>query len=122
MSGGTARPMWLALGASKKLNAGGRRLWPGSRSCVCLGLDLIQLGVPAAPRHQLVVTADLRDACAVEHDDEVSHPDRAEPVGDEDGDASVIAGLPSSARVALKQLMLGLGVERGGRLVQRHDE
>jgi hypothetical protein len=37
------------------------------------GLDAVQLGVLAVLGHQLVVAADLKDAGAVEHDDEVGH-------------------------------------------------
>jgi nucleotide-binding universal stress UspA family protein len=55
---------------------------------VGLGLDPVQLAVPAALVQKFIVRAHLGDARPVEHDDEVGHPDGAEPVGHQDGDAS----------------------------------
>jgi hypothetical protein len=52
----------------------------GDSLLVCLRLDLVQLGVPAAASHQVVMGADFGDSRAVHHDDEVGHPDRTEPV------------------------------------------
>ena len=67
---------------------------------------------------QLVVGADLDDPGAVEHDDEVGHAHGGEAVRHEDGDAAVVAAAAGAGRVALEQGVLGLGVERGGRLVE----
>ena len=67
----------------------GRRR-PGSRTARRTG----------RPGHELVVRADLDDPRAVEHDDEVGHPHRREPVRDEDGDPPVRAcrGTPAAKR------------------------
>src|SRR5215472_6758339 len=85
-------------------------------------LDPVQLGVPPAAGHQLFVAADLCQARPVQHHNEVGHADGAEPVGHQDGHAPAAPGLARPAGIALEQLMLGLGVERGRRLVQRRDQ
>jgi len=43
------------------------------RSPIRRRLDAVELGVQAAFRHEVVVGADLGDASAVEHDDEIGH-------------------------------------------------
>ena len=67
--------------------------------------------------------ADLDDARAVEHDDQVGHPHGREAVRDQHRDAAV-GRRRSRARggVALEQRVLGLGVERGGRLVEHEQQ
>jgi tetratricopeptide (TPR) repeat protein len=91
-------------------------------SAVSRRLDAVQVGVAAVAGKQFLVAARLRDAGAVEHHDEVGHPDRAEPVRDQDGHAPVLPRLPGGGGVALEQLVLGLRVERRRRLVERHEQ
>src|SRR5262249_31570161 len=52
-----------------------RSIHGGSASAIGSGLDAVELGVRAAARDQLVVTAELDQPCAVEHDDQICHPD-----------------------------------------------
>lgn len=74
--------------------AGGRKP-TGSRAeaspgglLVSPGLDSVELAVPTAPLQQFIVRAYLGNARPVKHDDELGHPQGAEPVGHQDGDAS----------------------------------
>ncbi len=39
-------------------------------------------------------------------------------MGDENGDAATGAAIPCGCGIALEERMLGLGIERGGRLVE----
>ena len=57
-------------GGSNKTQAGRH---PQERSPIRRRLDAVELGVQAAFRHEVVVGADLGDASAVEHDDEIGH-------------------------------------------------
>ncbi len=58
-------------------------------SAVGGGLDGVELGVLAAPGHQLLVGADVAQLGAVEDHDQVGHAHRAEAVRHQDGDAPV---------------------------------
>ena len=67
--------------------------------------------------------ADLDDAGAVEHDDEVGHAHGGEAVRHQDRDAAVVGRRRARAGgVALEQRVLGLGVERRGRLVEHQQQ
>jgi len=76
-----ARSHWVTRGLPTQ-----RPFTPGRRSATHTslaiggGLDAVQLGVLAARRHERVVRADLDDAGAVEHDDEIGHPHGGEAV------------------------------------------
>ena len=97
-----------------------------SAAAVRRGLDAVELGVLAAAGHQVFVGADFDQVGAVEDDDDAGHAHGAEAVRDQDRDAAEIVwrGAIAVARtvrrggVALEQGVLGLGVERGGRLVE----
>src|SRR5262249_8649917 len=60
------------------------------------------------PGYQLAVRADLNCVGAVQHDDQVGHAYRGEPVRYEDGDAAIVGRMPSErvvvgrGRVALQ--------------------
>ena len=59
--------------------------------------------------------ADFDDTRAIEHDNEIGHAYRREPVGNQDRDTPAAA---HRGCVALEKRVLGLGVERGRRLVE----
>ena len=83
------RPLTRPIAGSKSSADGRlRSAVAAARLAVGRGLDAVELGVLAAVRHQLLVRADLDDARAVEHDDEVGHAHGREPVRDEHGDAA----------------------------------
>src|SRR5258708_34172703 len=107
---------YRSLTASRDCTSAEPRLLIGPR------LDLVQLSVMSAAGHELVMAADLGHVSAVEHDDDVCHPDGAEPVRYQDRDASVAAAVAGPAGVLLEEFVLRLGVERGRRLIKRHDE
>ncbi len=80
------------------------------------GLVLPQRSVEPAARDQRIVRALLDDAAGIEHDNAVHPRQRRQPVRDGDD------GLARHQRVQLLlDRMLGLGVERGGGLVQHQD-
>ena len=85
-------------------------------------LDLVELRVGSAPRHQLRVVTHLDHACPVHHDDPVGHADGAEAVGDEERDAPVGAGVARGGGIALEERVLGFGVEGRGRLVEDQEQ
>ena len=71
----------------------------------------------------------LDDARAVENDDQVCHPHGAETVGDQDCDPAVPVGWVAvgftaacGGGVTFEQGVLGLGVERGGGLVEDEEQ
>ena len=70
----------------------------------------------ALPRQQLVVRADLLDLPVLEHHEAIGVAQRAEAVGDGEGRAAAC-----QARDGLLDLALGVGVDRGGGLVQDQD-
>src|SRR5574341_1990920 len=76
-------------------------------------LDAIELGVDAVARDELGVAAALDDAAPLEHDDAVGALDGREAVRDNDGGAPAHQGVERRLHLAL-----GLGVERGGGLVE----
>src|SRR6266540_2366183 len=80
---------------------------------VSLRLQAEEVGVAAAPRHELAVGAELLEASGVEDRDPVGDPDRREPVRDDEG------GPVRGERLEpLEQLVLRGGVDRGGGLVE----
>src|SRR5579875_1220303 len=81
-----------------------------------LGVAADELGVAAAGREQLLVAPALDDPAVVEDDDLLRVADRREPVRDRDRRPPL--------REPVERLLdepLGLGVERGGRLVEDED-
>ena len=68
--------------------------------------------------HQLLVGADLDDVGAVHHDDQVGHAHGREAVRHEHGDPPGVGVRARRLGEALEQRVLGLGVERRGRLVE----
>src|ERR1700730_15331517 len=94
------------------------------------GLNPVELGVLSAFRHQRFVSADLSDARAVEHDDLIGHPHRAEPMRDQNSDlslpsvarATVAPFISCGSRVALEERVFGLRVERRCRFVEHEQE
>src|ERR1700730_1016198 len=101
----------------------------GAASAVGGALDAVELSVVAAGGEEGFVGAGLDDAVAVEDDDEVGHAHGAEAVRDEDGDAAGGGGLARGSRgaaggggVALEEGVRGLGVERGGGLVEPQEQ
>jgi glycosyltransferase involved in cell wall biosynthesis len=79
-------------------------------------LDLHELAVQAALRHQLLVIAELRHASVFEHDDLVRCAHGREPVRDHEHGAARDQLLDRVLHQAL-----ALGVERAGRLVEHQD-
>src|SRR6185369_1072306 len=69
--------------------------------------------VEAVLREEVGVLSFFDDLAAVDHDDAVGHAHRAEAVRDEDRGAAGLERLES-----LEELVLTLGVDRGGGLVQ----
>ena len=76
-------------------------------------LRVVEPGVGAVGREQLVVGALLDDRAVLHHQDQVGVADRGEPVGDDERRA---VGAQRGHRVLEQQL--GAGVDRGGRLVE----
>src|SRR6266852_2045803 len=97
----TPVPLWATLASDR-----------GTRD----GLDPVQLGIDAAERQELVVLALLREAAVLENDDLVRVADRAQPVSDGDDGATL-----HQAVEGLQDELLGLGIQRGGRLVENED-
>src|SRR5690606_10878270 len=88
----------------------------GSRSCVGLGLQGEHLGVSAPQGHQLLVRAVFDYLPLMQHVDAIRVADGGEPMRDEQHRPP-----PEQVPNTLEQRVFGLGVERGGRLVE-HDE
>ena len=94
-----------------------------SASLVRRSLKPIQLGVRTATPHQFLVRAGFNDSRAVEHHDDVSHPHGGEAVRDEDRDTAPRRNVVLRGdREALEQRVLGLGIERGGGLVENEQQ
>ena len=111
-----ARPWSVAAQSSASASAFSGRRRPGCRTARRTGRrsPSVLRGVP-----------DLDHACAVEHDDEVGHAHRREAVRDEHGDAARRLRHLRCSRgggVALEQRVLGLGIERGRRLVEHEEQ
>ena len=79
-------------------------------------LEFEQFGVAAAAQHQFLVGALLDQAAVLQHENPVGHPHGAEAVRDVERHAA--AGQGSEP---CEQVVLGPGVEGGGRLVQHQD-
>src|SRR5262249_39081874 len=77
------------------------------------GLQVEQLGIAAIESHQFLVRAIFFDHALFDDQDAVGEADGAEAVADEDGGLAC-----GELAEAGEDLVLGLGVERAGRLVQ----
>jgi hypothetical protein len=99
-----------------------------SVSCAALPqLELLQLAVVdelqardveigSRLAHELLVRAALHDPAALHHDDEVGAAQRAEPVRDDERRAA-----RNRAVERFENLVLGLAVDRRGRIVEQQD-
>lgn len=86
-------------------------------------LQLVQLRVEPAVRHERFVVPDLTDAPAVQHGDQIRHPYRREPVRDKNGyGAGVVGGAPRGLRIPREEVMLGLRIEACRRLIQHQEQ
>jgi membrane-associated phospholipid phosphatase len=83
-------------------------------------LNSVQLCVLPALSQQPLMRPRLHQPRAVEHQDQVGHAYRREAVRHENGNASIAAvgGLPRGGGIAFEKSVFGLGIERGGRLVE----
>lgn len=77
------------------------------------GLDGVQLGVPSGPCQELLMGTDLHNLPLLQNHDPMSLPDGGEPVGDDEGGAS----LHQPAKCNLDEL-LRFWVQRTGGLIQ----
>jgi predicted ATPase/class 3 adenylate cyclase len=89
-----------------------------AHSAVRASLHLEQLGVQAAGPDQGGMVAARHHTAPVEHDDQVGHPHRGEPVRHQQRDRAGLAREIPGRQVALEQRRLGDRVQAGGRLVQ----
>src|SRR2546427_598235 len=69
-----------------------------------------------------VVTAKLQQTRALEHNDEISHANRREAMGHEDGHEAGVAVGPGCGSVTLEQRMFGLGIEGSHRLIEHEEQ
>src|SRR5687768_2146465 len=83
---------------------------------VTRGLQSEQRRVPTAAFDELVVRAFFEHAPAFEHEDAIGHFYGGESMRDDDAGAATGEGTE-----AFEDGVLGLGVERGGRLVEHED-
>src|SRR5215471_4560017 len=84
-------PQFVLSTSNRSHYSSGRKLSRISCSVFCsimslcsFDLDTIELGIKSITRHQLVVGAYFGHHAILEHNDLVSVPDRAQPVGDRD--------------------------------------
>src|SRR5450756_1800184 len=86
-------------------------------------LQLVELGVETAEAQKLGVAAQLEHLAVGDDDDQVGHAHGREAVRDKERDRSRGgADAPGVIRVALEQLVLGLGIECARRLVENEQK
>src|SRR5271166_3709320 len=85
-------------------------------SSVSARLKLEHVRVTAARRHELVMSSLLDDPPPLDDDDAIGRAYRRKPVRDDDRRATA-----RERTEALENVVLGFGVERGGRLVEHQD-